>query len=96
MFSVVQDQAIAIVTEVCEAHKEKSMQPETEGVCLLLLQILEKTLYLELCVSQSCGLRPVLGRIEDFSKEIKALVQGTSCFLCSAAFLIFSASNENH
>lgn len=69
-----QDQAIAIVIEVCEAQKLKYMKPETESVCLLLLQILEKTLYLELCVSQSCGIRPVLGRIEDFSKEIKVLM----------------------
>ena len=76
----VQDQAIAIVIEVCEAHKLKSMQPEPEGVCHLLIQILEKTLYLELCVSQSCGIRPVLGRIEDFSKEIKILLQGTCPF----------------
>ncbi|XP_020260505.1 uncharacterized protein LOC109836876 isoform X2 [Asparagus officinalis] len=72
-----QDQVIAIVVEVCESHRQKSMQAETESLCLMLLQILEKSLYLELCVSQSCGIRPVLGRIEDFSKEIKLLMQVT-------------------
>lgn len=71
----IQDQAIAIVTELCEAHKHKSMQQETVNACFLLLQILEKALCLELCVSQSCGLRPVLGRIEDFSKTIKLMMQ---------------------
>ncbi|WOL09689.1 hypothetical protein Cni_G18442 [Canna indica] len=69
-----QDQAIAIVTELCGANKEKSIDAEKQSLCCLLLQILEKSLYLELCVSQTCGIRPVLGRIEDFSKEIKALI----------------------
>ncbi|XP_008788374.2 uncharacterized protein LOC103706141 isoform X1 [Phoenix dactylifera] len=70
-----QDQAIGIITEVCEANQSKPILPETESVCLLMLQILEKSLYLELCVSQSCGIRPVLGRIEDFSKGIKLLMR---------------------
>ncbi|KAH0451385.1 hypothetical protein IEQ34_018684 [Dendrobium chrysotoxum] len=69
-----QDQAIAVVVDVCEA-KCSAMPVETEGVCLLMLQILEKSLYLEFCVTQSCGIRPVLGRIEDVSKEIKSLIQ---------------------
>ncbi|KAJ0974308.1 hypothetical protein J5N97_016273 [Dioscorea zingiberensis] len=70
-----QDQAIAIVTEIFETNKSKPMHSEAEGACLLLLQILEKCLYLELCVSQSCGIRPVSGRVEDFSKEFKRLLQ---------------------
>lgn len=71
-----QDQAIAIVTEVCEANQStKPILPETESVCLLMLQILEKSLYLELCVSQSYGIRPVLGRIEVFSKGFQVLLQ---------------------
>ncbi|KAJ7978575.1 Nucleoporin like [Quillaja saponaria] len=67
-----QDQAIAIVTELCEANKTK-IPPETQNVCLLLLEVLEMALHLELCVLQICGIRPVLGRVEDFSKEIKSL-----------------------
>lgn len=94
---LVQDQAIAIVTEVCEANQSKPFLPETESLCLLMLQILEKSLYLELCVSQSCGIRPVLGRIEDFSKRIKLLMRGTSSsysfvfqmFLCDMILFIF-------
>ncbi|XP_058098868.1 uncharacterized protein LOC131243494 isoform X2 [Magnolia sinica] len=70
-----QDQAIAIITELCEANKSKAIQPNIQDLCLMLLQALEMALYLETCVSQTCGIRPVLGRIEDFSKEIKALIQ---------------------
>lgn len=92
-----QDQAIAIVTDVCEANQSKPILPETESVCFLMLQILEKSLYLELCVSQSCGIRPVLGRIEDFSKGIKLLMRGISSsylfmyqmFLCDMILFIF-------
>ncbi|KAG4966890.1 hypothetical protein JHK87_032541 [Glycine soja] len=71
-----QDQAIAITTELCEANKLK-VSPETQDVCNLLLQILEMALHLELCVLQICGIRPVLGRVEDFSKEAKSLFSGS-------------------
>ncbi|XP_027354241.1 uncharacterized protein LOC113864573 [Abrus precatorius] len=67
-----QDQAIAIITELCQANKLR-VSPETQNVCHLLLQILEMALHLELCVLQICGIRPVLGRVEDFSKEAKSL-----------------------
>ncbi|TKY67768.1 Nucleoporin NUP188-like [Spatholobus suberectus] len=67
-----QDQAIAITTELCQANK-LNVSPETQDVCNLLLQILEMALHLELCVLQICGIRPVLGRVEDFSKEAKSL-----------------------
>eukprot|EP00268_Persea_americana_P036026 TRINITY_DN35516_c0_g1_i1.p1 TRINITY_DN35516_c0_g1~~TRINITY_DN35516_c0_g1_i1.p1 ORF type:complete len:2020 (+),score=353.46 TRINITY_DN35516_c0_g1_i1:707-6061(+) len=70
-----QDQAITIVIELCETSKLKLLEPEIQDLCVLLLQIAEKALYLELCVSQTCGIRPVLGRVEDFSKEIKELIQ---------------------
>ncbi|KAE9620270.1 hypothetical protein Lalb_Chr01g0001341 [Lupinus albus] len=67
-----QDQAISIIRELCEANKSR-VSPEIQNVCSLLLQILEMALYLELCVLQICGIRPVLGRVEDFSKEVKSL-----------------------
>ncbi|KAM7257446.1 hypothetical protein ACFE04_013187 [Oxalis oulophora] len=70
-----QDQAVAIVTELCEANKQKQINPEVQHVCLMLLQIMDMALYLELCVLQMCGLRPVLGRVEDFSKQAKNFVQ---------------------
>ncbi|KAK9070882.1 hypothetical protein SSX86_009450 [Deinandra increscens subsp. villosa] len=70
-----QDQGIAVVRELCEAN---SMTSEIKGVCILLLQIAEKSLYLEFCVSQVCGIRPVMGRTEDFSKEIKLLFAATT------------------
>lgn len=69
-----QDQGIGIVRELCEG---KSLTPEVKGVCILLLQITEKCLYLEFCVSQICGIRPVMGRVEDFSKELKLLFRAT-------------------
>lgn len=77
-----QDQAISIVTELGEANKAKQMNPETRSISLLLLQIMEMALYLELCVLQICGIRPVLGRVEDFSKEVKPFVTGQA-FLVS-------------
>ncbi|KAF0930438.1 hypothetical protein E2562_032778 [Oryza meyeriana var. granulata] len=72
-----QDQVVSIVTEVLEANVSTALNAETEGVCQLLLVILETSLYMELCVSQSCGIRPVLGRFEDFSKGIKAMVHAS-------------------
>ncbi|KAL5788807.1 hypothetical protein ACOSP7_005756 [Xanthoceras sorbifolium] len=72
-----QDQALAIVIELCEANKLKQINPEIQGICLLLLQIMEMALNLELCVLQICGIRPVLGRVEDFSKEVKLLIKAT-------------------
>jgi nuclear pore complex protein Nup188 len=71
-----QDQVVSIVTEVLEANVSTALNTETERVCQLLLVILETSLYMELCVSQSCGIRPVMGRFEDFSKGIKAMVHG--------------------
>ncbi|XP_076958420.1 uncharacterized protein LOC143634144 [Bidens hawaiensis] len=70
-----QDQGISVVRELCETNK---MTSEIRSVCILLLQIVEKSLYLEFCVSQVCGIRPVMGRIEDFSKEIKLLFAATT------------------
>ncbi|XP_043708822.1 uncharacterized protein LOC122658035 isoform X2 [Telopea speciosissima] len=70
-----QDQAIGIVTELCTSNKSEQIQPEIKNVCFLLLQIMEKALYLELCVSRSCGIRPVLGRVEEFSRVIKMLME---------------------
>eukprot|EP00257_Ricinus_communis_P020943 XP_015580313.1 uncharacterized protein LOC8265348 isoform X1 [Ricinus communis] len=69
-----QDQAITVVSEICNANKLKQVHPEIQDICLMLLQIMEMALYLELCVLQICGIRPVLGRVEDFSKEIKLLL----------------------
>ncbi|XP_040384027.1 uncharacterized protein LOC102721481 isoform X2 [Oryza brachyantha] len=69
-----QDQVVSIVTEVLEANLTTALNAETQTVCQLLLVILETSLYMELCVSQSCGIRPVQGRLEDFSKGIKAMV----------------------
>ncbi|KAK3028660.1 hypothetical protein RJ639_037840 [Escallonia herrerae] len=70
-----QDQGIVIVKELCEGNISKQVSSEVQGVCLLLLQITEMALYLEFCVSQICGIRPVLGRVEDFSKELKQMIR---------------------
>ncbi|KAK3153488.1 hypothetical protein QOZ80_2BG0174400 [Eleusine coracana subsp. coracana] len=70
-----QDQLVSIVTEVFEANESSALNPEAQRVCHLLLVILETSLYMELCVSQSCGIRPVLGRFEDFCKGIKTMLQ---------------------
>ncbi|CAK9177631.1 unnamed protein product, partial [Ilex paraguariensis] len=73
-----QDQGIVIVTELCEANKLRQVPTEILGVCILLLQITVMALYLEFCVSQICGIRPVLGRVEDFSKELKKFLRATT------------------
>ncbi|WCJ39807.1 hypothetical protein M5689_020767 [Euphorbia peplus] len=71
-----QDQAISIVSEVCNGNTRKPIiDPEIQQVCVLLLQIIEMALQLEHCVVQICGIRPVLGRMEDFSTQIKSLLQ---------------------
>ncbi|XP_031130365.1 uncharacterized protein LOC116032104 [Ipomoea triloba] len=72
-----QNQGISIVAELCEANKLKQVTSEIQGVCVLLLQITIMALYLEYCVIQICGMRPVLGRMEDFSKEFKLLIRAT-------------------
>ncbi|CAH8305541.1 unnamed protein product [Eruca vesicaria subsp. sativa] len=68
-----QDQAIAIVAELCDNYKE--VPDEVKSLCLLLLQITEKSLYLELCVVQVCRIHQVFGRVDNFSKEFKKLVK---------------------
>ncbi|XP_022947489.1 uncharacterized protein LOC111451342 [Cucurbita moschata] len=70
-----QDQAMAIICELCDTES-KHIDIDAQNVCCLLLQIMEMTLYLEHCVVQICGIRPVLGRVEGFSKEIKLLLKG--------------------
>uniref|UniRef100_A0A0E0QWC8 Uncharacterized protein n=1 Tax=Oryza rufipogon TaxID=4529 RepID=A0A0E0QWC8_ORYRU len=60
-----------------QANVSTALNTETERVCQLLLVILETSLYMELCVSQSCGIRPVMGRFEYFSKGIKAMVHAS-------------------
>ncbi|XP_068319401.1 uncharacterized protein [Pyrus communis] len=72
-----QDQAITIVRELCEANRSNEIQIEVQSICCLLLQIMEMALHLELCVLQIYGIRPVLGRVEDFSKEVKLLIKAT-------------------
>lgn len=70
------------MTELLEREKG-TVSLDVQNTCLLLLQIMEKALYLELCVSQTCGMRPVSARIEDFFKEIKALIKGNSVIYCT-------------
>ncbi|KAL8060239.1 hypothetical protein ABFX02_02G012000 [Erythranthe guttata] len=72
-----QDQGIAIITELCEADKMKQLAPEKQQICLLLLQVTVMALYLEFCVIQICGIRPVSGHVETFSKELRLLVRAT-------------------
>ncbi|XP_071935327.1 uncharacterized protein [Coffea arabica] len=70
-----QDQGIIILTELCEANKSKLVTPVMQDICLLLLQITVMALHLELCVIQICGIRPVLGRAEDFLKNFRLFIR---------------------
>jgi nuclear pore complex protein Nup188 len=64
------------MTELCSSRKQKHIEPQVQSVCLLLLRIMEKSLYLEVCVMRICGVSPVSVRLDDFSKEYKALISG--------------------
>ncbi|XP_073159038.1 uncharacterized protein [Henckelia pumila] len=72
-----QDQGISIVTELCTASKTKPLTQEIQNTCSLMLQITVMALHLEYCVIQICGIRPVLGHVETFSKELQLLVRAT-------------------
>ncbi|XP_041997267.1 uncharacterized protein LOC121747315 isoform X2 [Salvia splendens] len=72
-----QDQGIGIITELCEANKTKQVASEIKEVCTLLLQVTVMALYLEYSVIQICGIRPVLGHVETFSKELRLLIRAT-------------------
>ncbi|VVB09622.1 unnamed protein product [Arabis nemorensis] len=70
-----QDQATAIVAELCDNYRSKEVPDEVNKLCLLLLQMTEMSLYLELCVVQVCRIHPVFGRVDNFSKDLKKLVK---------------------
>lgn len=67
---------MVIVSELCVAHKLQQATPDVKGTCVMLLQITIMALQLEFCVIQICGMRPVLGRADDFLKEYKLIFQG--------------------
>ncbi|XP_010446393.1 PREDICTED: uncharacterized protein LOC104729180 isoform X2 [Camelina sativa] len=70
-----QDQATAIVAELCDNYRSKEVPDEVKKLCLLLIQTTEMSLYLELCVVQVCRIHPVFGRVDNFSKDLKKLVK---------------------
>lgn len=72
-----QDQVGAILIEVLRARDGKAVQGVVKDVCLLLLSILEKSLYLGVSVSRSCGLNPHPLRVDDFGKEYRALLSAS-------------------
>ncbi|KAJ6937083.1 hypothetical protein NC652_011680 [Populus alba x Populus x berolinensis] len=87
-----QDQAVAIAPELCGSNKSRYINSEIQSVCLLLLPIMEMALYLEFCVLQICGRSPVLGRVEEFSKEVKLLSKAMGVYV----FLKASVTSLKH
>lgn len=75
-FWVLQDQVAAVLIEVLRARDGKAVEGAVKDVCLLLLSILEKSLYLGVSVTRSCGLTPHPIRVDDFGKEYRALLSG--------------------
>lgn len=71
-----QDQVGAVLIEVLRARAGQAVQGAVKDVCLLLTSILEKSLYLAVSVSRSCGLTPHPLRVDDFGKEFRALLTG--------------------
>lgn len=98
-----QDQVGAILVEVLQARAGKPVQGAVKDVCLLLLSILEKSLFLNVSVTRSCGLTPHPLRVDDFGKEHRALLSGEStasnlvsqskCHFKSILFLFFQLIN---
>ena len=84
---MIQDQAMAIICELCDTEA-KHIDIDVQNFCRLLLQIMEMTLYLEHCVVQICGIRTVLGRVEDFSREVKLLLKGKIYYCTMQVILI--------
>ncbi|KAI4325914.1 hypothetical protein MLD38_031276 [Melastoma candidum] len=72
-----QDQAMSIVVGCCKVRKKRKTSSELQSVCELMLQLLEMALYVELCVLHICGIRPVLGRVEEFSRQLKLFLAAT-------------------
>ncbi|CAM6047081.1 unnamed protein product [Sphagnum compactum] len=69
-----QDQVVAVTTEVLSTRRPGQPKDRVvQDVCLLLLSILEKALYLEVCMCRTCGLAPHPLRVDDFTKEYRAL-----------------------
>ncbi|XP_047333534.1 uncharacterized protein LOC124937067 [Impatiens glandulifera] len=77
-----QDQGMTIVAELCENSRSKQIPFKIHGLCIMLLQITEMSLNLEFCVLQICGIRPVLGRVDDISKSVKRLLKGAEGHAC--------------
>jgi nuclear pore complex protein Nup188 len=71
--AVYQDQAMSVITDIC---RKKSMESERQQACILMISILEKALFLELCVLRLCGIGPSTARSEDFVREFKRLLEG--------------------
>ncbi|KAL2650470.1 hypothetical protein R1flu_018598 [Riccia fluitans] len=65
-----QDQVISIVTQICGNTPSEAAQE----VSRLLLSILEITLYLEVCITKTCGVGPMPMRSEDFGKDYKTML----------------------
>lgn len=99
---VLQDQVGAVLIEVLRGRDGKVVQGAVKDICLLLLSIFEKSLFLGVAVSRSCGLSPHPLRADDFGKEYRALLLGqlhsNLCFgpgaIGKSMFACFSLCNS--
>ena len=83
---------MAVLVEVLRARGGKAVEGAVKDVCILLLSILEKSLYLGVSVSRSCGLTPYPLRADDFGKEYRALLSGQlHLILCSSLGAIWKS-----
>lgn len=69
-----QDQVMSVITDICGRRSMAPIKKEAQKACCILLSIMERALFLEVCVSRICGMSPLSVRSEDFSKEFKALL----------------------
>ena len=100
-----QDQAISVITDICSRSKTERGSSEQHQACILMINILDRALFLEICVSRICAMGPSSARSDDFMREFKRLIEGksdTMLFLSSLFMLknfvasMHQASLESH
>ena len=77
-FAAFQDQAISVITDICSRSEPERGQSERHQACILMINILDKALFLEICVSRICAMGPSSARSDDFMREFKRLLEGKS------------------
>lgn len=77
-----------LLTEILRTRQGKVVEAAVQDVCVVLLSILEKSLYLGVCVRRTCGLNPHPLRADDFGKEYRVLMSGNNAPIVGVDFCL--------